>query len=147
MRKWIFTDFDIHHLKIHYYINSYRKSFKWQRRKKQRNKNTNNILNIIYLGFALKVSTADCRELDFLPPIENKALSGHVIRTVHVTSEGSCMAQCFSEERCVSYNLGPFKNEKHACELSNSDHTLHDEDLKERQGYLFRPTKVPVHLD
>ena len=95
------------------------------------------------MGFLIK--TADCRELDFLPPIENKALSGHVIRTVHVTSEGSCMAQCFSEERCVSYNLGPFKNEKHACELSHSDHILHDEDLEERQGYLFRPTKV-LHL-
>ena len=55
------------------------------------------------------------------------------------------MAQCFSEERCVSYNLGAFKNEKHACELSHSDHILHDEDLEERQGYLFRPTKV-LHL-
>ena len=140
---------DIHSLDIywnHHYLNSCRKSCKRQQWK-QTNKQTNNILNIIYLGLALKVSTADCRELDFLPPMENKALSGHVIRTVPVTCEGSCMAQCFSEERCVSYNLGPFLNGNHACELSHSDHILHHEDLKEIRGYLFRPTKVSLHLD
>ena len=129
---------------IHYYITVLDKV---ANDNNETNKQTNNILNIIYLGFALKVSTADCRELDFLPPIENKALSGHVIRTVPVTSEGSCMAQCFSEERCVSYNLGPFLNGKHACELSHSDHILHHEDLKVTPGYLFRPTKVSLHLD
>ena len=88
-------------------------------------------------------SIANCRELDFLPPIENKALKGHVIRTIAVTCEGVCMAECFSEERCVSYNLGPFKEGKHRCELSNSDNVLHPKHLEEKPGYLFRTAMVP----
>ena len=43
---------------------------------------------------------------------------------------------------CVSYNIGPMINNKMACELSNSDHLQHPEDLKPRKDWIYRGTQV-----
>ena len=44
-----------------------------------------------------------------------------------------CQDQCILAKECVSYNIGPMINNKMACELSNSDHLQHPEDLKPRK--------------
>ena len=44
-----------------------------------------------------------------------------------------CQDQCALARECVSYNIGPKINNKMACELSNSDHFQHPEDLKPRK--------------
>ena len=43
---------------------------------------------------------------------------------------------------CVSVNIGPPTDEKFICELSDSDHTKHPDDLKKREGYLYIGTEV-----
>ena len=43
---------------------------------------------------------------------------------------------------CVSVNIGPSTDEKFICELSDSDHMKHPEDLKKREGFLYIGTEV-----
>ena len=83
-----------------------------------------------------------CKTLEFQSHVSQKALKGHVIKSVQVTSDGSCMDECFAETRCASYNLGPFQGDLRICELSDSNDVLHPEDLQQQHGYLFRAVKV-----
>ena len=46
------------------------------------------------------------------------------------------------ESKCVSINTGPPINGKMVCELSNSDHRRHSEDLKAKEGFMYRATQV-----
>ena len=45
---------------------------------------------------------------------------------------------------CVSVNIGPPTDEKFICELSDSDHMTHPEDLKKREGFLYIGTEVLI---
>ncbi|XP_020619987.1 delta-like protein 4 [Orbicella faveolata] len=45
------------------------------------------------------------------------------------------------ESRCMSINIGPVINDKVICELSNSDHSLHPDDLKARPGFTYTGTE------
>ncbi|XP_078352336.1 putative skeletal organic matrix protein 5 [Oculina patagonica] len=45
------------------------------------------------------------------------------------------------ESRCVSINIGPPINDRVVCELSDSDHSLHPEDLKPRAGFTYTGTE------
>ena len=49
-----------------------------------------------------------------------------------------CHHRCVMESRCVSVNIGPPLNDKVVCELSDSDHIQHPQDLKTRQGWTYR---------
>ena len=42
----------------------------------------------------------------------------------------------------MSINFGPGDSGAYLCELSHSDHELHPEDIKKRDGFIYRPTKV-----
>ena len=46
------------------------------------------------------------------------------------------------DPECVSVNIGPPTDEKFICELSDSDHINHPEDLKKREGFLYIGTEV-----
>ena len=70
-----------------------------------------------------------------------QSLSGHVIKTVEVAKEENCQIQCFIEHRCVSFNRGQ-NNGRYICELSDSDHTLHPEDMIQRNGYSYHGSTV-----
>ena len=87
--------------------------------------------------------TDDCRALDFkstgIKP--EQSLRGHVIKTVEVAKEENCQIQCFIEHRCVSFNLGQ-NNGRYICELSDSDQTLHPEDMIQRNGYSYHGSTV-----
>ena len=54
----------------------------------------------------------------------------------------SCEHRCVMESECVSINVGPPINDKVICELSNSDHWHHAEDLQLRQGWTYRGAEV-----
>ncbi|XP_022804320.1 uncharacterized protein LOC111341593 [Stylophora pistillata] len=45
------------------------------------------------------------------------------------------------EPRCLSYNLGPHMPYGHECEISNSDHVQHAQDLVSRPGYTYIGTE------
>ncbi|KAL9973365.1 hypothetical protein ACROYT_G019815 [Oculina patagonica] len=82
-----------------------------------------------------------CRELRYLHPVTDKALVGHVISTVHVNDGDQCEIRCYAKSECLSYNLGPHQAYGHACELSNSDHIRHPDDLVPMPGYIYRGTE------
>ena len=80
-------------------------------------------------------------------PVTDKALVGHVIRKVQVHDGDQCEIRCYSEVECLSYNLGPYQVNGHSCELSNSDHIRHPDDLVPMSGYVFRGTEVFVTIN
>lgn len=83
-----------------------------------------------------------CRQLHFLYSVSDKALVGHVTRSVKVKNADQCEIRCYQELACLSYNLGPYKDNGHACELSNSDHLRHPDDLVPIPGFIYRGTEV-----
>ena len=54
----------------------------------------------------------------------------------------SCRGRCTIENNCVSFNIGPPINDKVLCQLSNSDHIRHPDDLKPRDGFMYSGTEV-----
>ena len=84
------------------------------------------------------------RRITFLTPVRGFYLEGHVISNHSVELNLDCQDQCALARECVSYNIGPKINNKMACELSNSDHLQHPEDLKPRKDWIYRGTQVHV---
>lgn len=87
------------------------------------------------------LSAQGCRALQFVSPREGKALVNHVIKNVSVGSSDVCEIECYLDNRCLSYNYGDQGNVRHKCELSDSDHKQHPNDLQERLGYIYRGTE------
>lgn len=54
----------------------------------------------------------------------------------------SCERRCVMERKCVSINIGPSIADEVICEMSDSDHLQHPEDLKIRPGWTYRGTEV-----
>ena len=95
----------------------------------------------------IKISIlGDCgqfnRRITFLTPARGFYLKGHVFSNHSVELNLDCQDQCALARECVSYNIGPMINNKMACELSDSDHLQHPEDLKPRKDWFYRGTKV-----
>ena len=68
-----------------------------------------------------------------------------MVRSYLINSQDDCELKCYIEDKCMSINFGAGDNGAHLCELSDSDHDLHPEDLKKRDGFIYRPTKVRVN--
>jgi len=83
-----------------------------------------------------------CRELHYFSFVADKALVGHVTRTVKVNNADQCEIRCYEELECFCYNLGPYQDDRHVCELSNSDHLRHPDDLVSMPGFIYRGTEV-----
>ena len=84
----------------------------------------------------------DCRTLLFDHPMVGRSLLNHTIMS-HVThSRDDCDLKCYLEDDCMSINFGPGTDGKYYCELSDSDHILHPEDLQNREGFIYRPVEV-----
>lgn len=96
------------------------------------------ILVLFYL------STALCRHLKFTASVDGYALFDHVIKNISLNLEmrDSCKGRCTMENNCVSINIGPPINDKVLCQLSNSDHIQHPDDVKPRDGFTYRATEV-----
>nr|XP_058957074.1 uncharacterized protein LOC131784293 [Pocillopora verrucosa] len=82
-----------------------------------------------------------CRQVHFLQRIADKALTGHVIKTIPVETNDHCEIACFRDLMCLSYNIGPKQAGGHQCELSKSDHIRDPADLVPMAGYIYRPTE------
>ncbi|XP_078381972.1 uncharacterized protein LOC144664667 isoform X4 [Oculina patagonica] len=102
----------------------------------------------------LKVATARdseglCRRLYFVIKIDGHALQGHVFKnlSLRVVPEMRrvCTHECLMEPVCVSMNIGPPIQDEFVCELSNSDHLLHPNDLKQREGFMYLGTENPCY--
>ena len=63
-----------------------------------------------------------------------------------IESKDTCELKCYMDNDCMSTNVGTLGRGKYLCELSDSDHELHPEDLKIRQGFTYRATKVRLIL-
>ncbi|XP_078351746.1 lactadherin-like isoform X1 [Oculina patagonica] len=84
-----------------------------------------------------------CRSLNFHSQVDGHALQGHVIKNISLSvgMRSSCRGRCTMESNCVSFNIGPPINDQVMCQLSDSDHTRHPEDLKPREGFTYRGTE------
>ena len=82
------------------------------------------------------------RRITFLTPVRGFYLEGHVISNHSLELNLDCQDQCALARECVSYNIGPMIDNKMVCELSNSDHLQHAENLKPRKDWIYRGTQV-----
>ena len=46
------------------------------------------------------------------------------------------------EDRCKSINMGPEDKDKVLCQISDSDHVQHPNDLKPTEGFTYRGMEV-----
>ena len=97
--------------------------------------------------YLLRFLGLGCRSFRFWKAVHGFALDNHLIEnaSLHMGTElsGECRHLCGMESTCVSLNIGlPDKNGVRLCQLSNSDHTQHPEDLKPREGFLYLATMV-----
>lgn len=54
----------------------------------------------------------------------------------------TCKEHCTMEKYCVSFNTGPADAENVLCQLSDSDSSLHPNDLRRQSGFSYRGTEV-----
>jgi hypothetical protein len=81
--------------------------------------------------------------MDFKVTFEGRTLTNHVFKTERATNDAHCETQCFMDDRCISYSFGTLANgTKYMCELSDSDHIMHPEDLVYRPGVIYRSAQV-----
>ena len=83
-----------------------------------------------------------CRSVKFLLPQLGQYLEGHVFENLTVEIHSPCENQCAIKSRCVSVNIGPIIEDEVTCELCDSDHFQHPQDLKNRPGWTYRGTEV-----
>ena len=88
------------------------------------------------------LSVDGCRRLKFLPPETGQYLEGHVFINLTIGIYTPCEHRCVMERKCVSVNIGPTIKDKVICELSDSDHFQHQDDIKPRPGWTYRGTEV-----
>ena len=98
--------------------------------------------------FFLSFFLDQCRHLVFGPAkaFKGKRLKNHMIRETDVINEDLCMTLCYMEPKCVSYNCKKTtaKNEVHKCELNNSTHEGHENDLEEDPNYKYHGAEVRI---
>ena len=89
-----------------------------------------------------------CRELAFPSFLffANKRLLNHNITTVQVPEMDVCELLCYHEHNCVSINFEdkPSAEGTYSCDLNNSTHGEHGEDLVDAESYFYRGTEVRV---
>ncbi|XP_031571629.1 uncharacterized protein LOC116305795 [Actinia tenebrosa] len=69
-------------------------------------------------------------------------LVNHVIETTFADSDTVCRIQCYLNNDCVSYNLGPSPAPgMMVCQLNDADRYQHPQDYQERPGYSYRGRK------
>ena len=84
-----------------------------------------------------------CRVLKFAAPEADRYLEHHVIQSILVDDNDFCQMKCYVEPTCLSYNLGTMASvDKFVCELSDSDHNEHPENLVYKKGFSYHPTVV-----
>ena len=84
-----------------------------------------------------------CRILEFKSAMKGYNLHGHIFKSVEVQNETDCDVKCYLESDCISFNVVTSPTDGTiTCELSNSDHETHPEDLRRQFGAVYQPIKV-----
>ena len=84
-----------------------------------------------------------CRILEFKPAMKGYNLHGHIFKSVEIQNETDCDVKCYLESDCISFNVVTSPTDgKITCELSNSGHETHPEDLRRQFGAVYQPIKV-----
>ena len=78
-----------------------------------------------------------CRRLEYIPAIQGQALMNHGIKNISLDGQDTCRIACYLDENCLSFNFGHF-----VCQLSDSDHKQHPDDLKASDGFIYVGTEV-----
>ena len=81
---------------------------------------------------------AACRAVEFVHTLTNRALQGHVLKTVQTSDFDACQLKCYLKDDCVSINFS--SNGK--CDLSSLDHTQRPDDLIEEAGTVYSSIEV-----
>ena len=69
-------------------------------------------------------------------------LQGHIFKSVEVQNKTDCDVKCYLESDCISFNVVTSPRDGTiTCELSNSDHETHPEDLRRQFGAVYQPIK------
>ena len=78
-----------------------------------------------------------------------KRLINHVINVADVLEEGSCRTLCYIEPNCVSFNfkMAASPTGHYKCELNNSTHEGHENELEENPIYVYYGSEVRNVLD
>ena len=88
----------------------------------------------------------ECRQLFFPADVMfgYRRLINHVIATIRVLDFDLCELQCYHQPNCVSINFNVIPDRKglHECELNNATHRSHDDELINRDGYLYKGAEV-----
>ena len=101
------------------------------------------VIKFILHLFAFLLSLSDsCRHLDFRVSMafDGHRLINHVIRTIEFVERDFCGALCYMEHNCISYNMEIIGESSTArkCELNNSTHNEHPEDLRPWNNYVYQ---------
>ena len=85
-----------------------------------------------------------CRTLEFMLPLDGNALVNHVIRNITLERQDACRVACYLDNDCLSYNFGRLQDGNYICQLSDSDHVQHPQDLKKNHVFIYRGTEVII---
>ena len=89
----------------------------------------------------------DFRAANFTKVIEDRKLNGTILRELEMASEISCQFECFSEDRCMSYNfLSIHGNETSTCQNATkwSDRFVSRVNFTKEDGALFKGIQVII---
>ncbi|XP_068694431.1 uncharacterized protein [Montipora foliosa] len=92
---------------------------------------------VLHLSYTNTNGKAEaCRALVFIPAIDGHVLINHVIKNITLDGQDTCRIACYLDEDCLSYNVG-----HSVCQLSDSDHKQHPDDLKASDGFIYVGTE------
>ncbi|XP_074607271.1 uncharacterized protein LOC141860156 isoform X2 [Acropora palmata] len=99
-------------------------------------------LSALTFKFVTALQDGECRQLSFPADYEfgNRRFMKHVIETIKVVDFDLCELQCYLEANCVSinFNVIPDSEGRHECELNNATHRSHDNELMNKEGYVYK---------
>jgi hypothetical protein len=100
-------------------------------------------LNVL-ISFII-VDAEGCKSMTFKETFLGKTFKNHTLKTERVIDDRHCKAKCFIDDRCIAYSFGTNeKQEANMCELSDSDHVMHPEDLVDRPDTIYRRAEVTI---
>ncbi|XP_067045044.1 uncharacterized protein [Acropora muricata] len=100
------------------------------------------IVALLFTAIIIRRCACDgCRTLIFHPPMNDRYLYGHVNKSYVIESKANCEHKCYLDADCMSTNTKILHTGKFLCELSDSDHKLHPEDLKFRPDFTYTATE------
>ena len=90
--------------------------------------------------------SGECRQLFFRADFTfgNRRLIKHVIESVNVRDFDNCELRCYHQPNCVSINFNVIRDSGgfHKCELNNATHRGHDNELENKDGYIYKGAEV-----